>query len=121
MKYGIDYSIEGEVNAVGETNDQQREIVARMAAAHGTAWLGRINAEHGFTGDRLPCLRQWDGGMIYNFGADFVLPAYDEDLGRMIEAFRASGVVGRQSAACAELDEIFARVKALGGRVLLWS
>jgi hypothetical protein len=121
MKFGIDRSIEGKRNAVGETNDEQREIVARMAREHGTVWLGRINALNGFTGLTRPCLWQWDGSLVTNFGADFVLPTYDETLVTMIEEFRSSGVVGRQAAACDQVDAIFARAAALGGRVLLWS
>jgi hypothetical protein len=99
-------------------NDASRRVITAMCEEHGEAWLGFINRhdanEQGFW--------KWDESLVYNFGADFVVPRYDAELAQLVED-RNTPVLGGY---CMEhnrrtLDLILARLKELGGIQLLWT
>src|SRR5947207_2505841 len=74
--------------ACDEVNNASRALVDAVQEECGECWLGRINLyrEHRVDGKALPENAMWkrNGEFIYNFGADFVLPKYDEKLHQMI-------------------------------------
>ena len=57
-----------------DVNDASRDVIETMQAEHGQAWLGKINLYGKERHGNHPFMWQWDGGMVYNFGADFVAP-----------------------------------------------
>ena len=99
-------------------NDRQRGIISAMKAERGDAWLGLIN-RHGEERERLP-LWQWDGGLVCNFAADFVVPRYDAKLEQLIVQREAAPYTGSTDDA-ARLEPIIERVHTLGGVHLIWT
>lgn len=99
-------------------NDRQRALIAAYAEQYGECWLGKINL---YDEDRgKPVIWKWDGGLVYNFGARFVLPCYDADLERLIIGRDIAPYSGARNDALA-LEPIFARIKELGGEALIWN
>lgn len=96
--------------ADGGVNDASRAVIAAMAGEHGgVAWLVDISAREG-----RPTYWQWDGNLVYNFGASHVLPFFDDELAALVLAFRANPsrpIIGA----------IQERMATLGGETLLWS
>ena len=104
--------------ADGEWNDEQRAIITTMRDAHGEAWLGVINVDRGSEDE--PVIWQWDGGLVYNFGAAFVMPAFDDDLDALIRE-RAKAAYTDGKADIARIDAIMTRVRQCQGRFLVWT
>lgn len=107
---------------VGEANephnDRQRRIIAAMKEEHGEAWLGLLNPHGGRKG---PILVQWDGvSLVYNFGADLVVPREDEVLMRLIRERDEAPYTG-VTADSVRVKAIQKRVRQLGGYLLVWS
>jgi len=100
-------------------NDLQRELIATFAAEHGgEAWLGKVNLYDGDKRERV--LWKWDGDLVLNFSASFVIPAYDEQLERLIlERDRAPYTGTRED--YRRVTEIYDRMEAVGGMNLLWN
>ena len=98
-----------------EINNASRTIVRTVAAQYGEAWLVKVNL-YG-PGPHTP---MWQANSVENFGADYVLLAYDQTLVDMILARQAAPYTGtRQDAAI--LDPILDRIRDLGGKTLFWS
>ena len=99
-------------------NDYQRELIAAYAAEHGEAWRGRINL---YDNDKhLPIIWKWDGELVYNFGARFVIPHFDEQLYELIVLREYAPYTGTRADA-KRVDAIFARLEEIGGETLLWN
>ena len=93
------------------------ELEANKAAAeHGEAWLGRVN----LYGDDSGELHKWEGGEVYNFGADFVLPCYDAEVERLVRERAEAPYTGTADDG-KRVDAIFARIGEVGGSHLFWS
>lgn len=107
---------EHELEASGRLNDRSRLMVAAYRNEHGAAWLGKANADSDLGGDDRT-LWEWDGSTVYNFGACFVLPAYSEEVDRLIREYREGGLAGMYGRA----ERLFRRVEELGGSTLLWN
>lgn len=89
-------------------NGASRSIVAAMAEEHGEAWLALVNPR-----GKETSVWRWDGGMVYNFGADMVFPKDDEELRSLLTSFQESPSV-------ASIAAIHNRLDAIGGKLLLW-
>ena len=99
-------------------NDLQRELVGACAHEWGEAWLGKVNLYQEDRGHPVIC--RWDGELVTNFGARFVLPSFDLVLERLIVARDAGPYRG--SAVDYELvTEIHRRVAKLKGEFLIWN
>jgi hypothetical protein len=63
---------------------------------------------------------KWDETLVYNFGADAVLPAYDAKLLELIET-RNRTIYTNVRADKVHVDAIFDRIEAVGGKPLVWT
>ena len=114
----------GLVEADTRLNNSARNVVAAMRTDRGQAWLGRINLR----GKERPCAGgtvadvcwKWEGGMVYNFGADYVLPRYDQVLVNLILERDAAPYTGTAKDA-PRVNSIIQRVVDIGGALLIWS
>jgi hypothetical protein len=95
-------------------NDLNRQLIRAYADEYGTAWLGQIN----YTPDKP--LWKWDGGFVYNWGASFVIPCYDETLHKLILDRRNALYTGTADDAV-RVARILNRIEDLGGEHLLWT
>jgi hypothetical protein len=103
---------------VNPLNDHQRDLIAAYAEEHGECWLGRINI---YDHDRgKPIIWKWDGGLVYNFGASFVLPCFDQELVDLIVARDQAAYTGTADD-YKRISEIFKRIDQLGGSYLKWN
>jgi hypothetical protein len=93
-----------------DLNESARNVIRAVKVQHGTAWLIRLNPWK----PTDPYFWEWDGGMVYNFGADYVVPKYDEEIARLLDDWR-------QVASVKTLDAMSKRAKELGGATLVWS
>lgn len=100
-------------------NDINREQIAAFKDTFGSAFLGRIN----FQGEqhkevvagKRSVFEEYVGQKIYNFGCDFVVPAKDDVLEKLIRDWNA-GIYTKGA-----IDKIFERIEELGGFNLLWT
>lgn len=98
-------------------NDRQRLEIEALRDRAGEAWLGVVNAR----GERKgPTLAKWDGELVLNFGADFVVPCFDPPLDRMLRE-RDAAPYTNVLADALRVKPIFDRVVAIGGIVLVWT
>lgn len=123
-------------------NDASRNLVYAMVADSptGEVWLGNINRydpdERLMSPYRGPVQLHIDTalardaeshsdyfvrwvGIVYNFGASFVVPCFDEALHMALIAWNRRGATPTE--ASANWDLIADRVNALGGHFLHWS
>ena len=108
------------VEADSEWNDRMRMDIERMHDTHGAAWLVRLNGTGNLGSATEPILWKWDGTLVYNFGADAVLPAYDAKLLELIETRNRTEYTNVR-ADKVHVDAIFARIEAVGGKPLVWT
>jgi len=99
-------------------NDTNRELIAAMKEHHGTCWLGKINLYK--EDDRGCVIWEWDGELVYNWGASFVVPAFDEELRRLIIFRDAVPYVGTAND-YEWVKAIHDRIEELGGHHFVWS
>jgi hypothetical protein len=106
----------GEAHA--PTNDRSREIVRLFHERFGECWLGKVNI---YKNMPIPPVWKYDPEeMLYNFGADFVLPCYDAELERMIMERHNTPYTGTK-ADFPLVDAIYNRIAELGGAELHWA
>ncbi len=89
-------------------NDASRDIVSEMAKESGEVWLALVNPRSG----QEPVWK-WDGGTVFNFGADMAFPRDDEEMRKLLASFRDAPNVHSIAA-------IHNRLDAIGGKLLLW-
>jgi len=107
--------------ADGEINDASREVVAAMARDHGgECWLGNVNLHKRYRGEPEDVMWKWDGGLVCNFEAAFVVPRHDAELERLILERADAEYTGTRDDA-KRIDTIFERIQALGGEHLHWT
>lgn len=101
-----------------EINDASRNVVQAFQDEHGEAWLGLINV---YSSDKgKPVLWKWDGSLVLNFSAGFVVPKYDADLERLIHDRHSPGEYSAKKNR-STLEAITIRIEELGGVLLLWT
>lgn len=103
-----------------KVNNANRRVIKAMAEAHGEAWLGKINLYGEERHGGHPIMWKWDGGMVYNFDAALVAPAYDEELVRLIKERDDAEYTGTKADA-ERVDKIQARLDEIGGVHLFWT
>ena len=91
-----------------------------MRAEKGAAWLGDVNRCGGEKGKREIWIWEWDGSPVCNFGCSFVLSAFDAELDRLLRERDAAPYTGA-SDDYRRINEIFARIEAVGGINLFWT
>lgn len=95
----------------------QREAIAAFAQQHGAAWLGVVNL---YDDNRAkPVIWKWNGELVHNFEARFVIPRFDEELYELIilrkyAAYNIKDDVQR-------VEAIFKRIAQLLGITLFWN
>ena len=103
-----------------EFNNLQRELIAAVYAIGEKAYVGKITyygSERGVLSEKT-VFTEYTGQMIYNFGADFVVPAVDNNLAKMIVELNTGS---DQSIRWRLLKRIYNKIESLGGKSLLWS
>lgn len=111
--------IEGTYPYRNPLNDRSRLLIQAYKNDHGSAWLGHVNLYREQEG--RPII--WEcpdptGAHVY--GASFVLPAYDEELKRMIVARSLTPYTGTADDSKL-VGAIFDRIEQLGGHGLFWN
>lgn len=105
--------------------------IERMKAEHGQAWLGNVNRKSVESSLRVP-LVEYTGQKIYNFDYAFVMPAYNQDIEDMVEAYNRQSkafydsvgtdkLKGTTKDLVVSIDVIFDKVEELQGKLLYWS
>lgn len=100
-------------------NNASRALVQAFVKENGSAWVGKVNP-YDVKADGEPLRQVVAEEMIYNFGADFVIPQYDAMLAFLIKDRLAAPYTGTKADAV-WIDKIHARIELLGGRHLFWS
>ncbi len=107
----------GPAEADDRLNDASRDVILACWSEHGAAWLGKVNVY----ADDFPGLWLWTPGqMVYNFGADFVLPVASEEVALLIGRYRNTPL-GRLDEWPELLGEIASAIDKAGGVMLCWS
>lgn len=96
-------------------NDLNRELVAAMKEEHGSAFLGRI---HRTSSADISSLTEYTGQVIENFAYDFCVPADDAGLKMILESL---SIDGKAPDLLNRVDNLYRRISALGGHLLLWA
>ena len=117
-----EHEMEAGFHYPNDLNDNQRLLIQAFADEHsGKCWLGVVNIYRDWHPEHSEHpLWQWDGGLVYNFGARFVIPDYDAELERLILERDRAPYTGT-AADSMRVDAIFARIAALGGHYLFWN
>jgi len=89
-------------------NQLTRMKISCFRSEHPESWLGVINARGSEKN-----LEKDQRVFVYNFGADFIVPACDEALVLLLEQWR-------EKAAVKLLDQIQDRIASIGGVWLHW-
>ncbi len=108
----------GEADA--SVNNASRRVVEAVRDEHGEAWLGKINLYGAERHGGHPIMWEWDGSLVYNFGAAFVAPGFDAELVRLIEERDAAPYTGTTDDA-KRVDGVFSRLQEIGGVHLFWT
>ena len=98
-------------------NDAARGLVEAVLREHGSAWLGVVNRSRD---DRRPWIWAWDGQRVENFGADFVLPACDAELERLLRERDEAPYTGVAEDS-RRVEGILSRIGVVGGFSLVWT
>lgn len=114
-----EHEIEGTYPYRNSLNDRSRLLIQSYRNEHGTAWLGRINLYKEQEGQPViwECA---DAEVAEVYGASFVLPAYDEELERMIVERDRTPYTGTADDSIL-VGAIFERIEQLGGYALFWN
>lgn len=99
-----------------DLNDRQRQVIQAFHETYGECWLGQVNRP-----DRSgPPLYPWDAGLVYNFGASFVLPCFDEELSALLLERETAEYTGTRED-YRRIKAIYERIDALKGEPLIWN
>lgn len=92
-------------------NDLNRRIIEALKKSTGTVFIGSFNY-HSLDPEKI--LKEYTGQFIYNFGCDFCIPVFDEPLANLITEWNQTNKIKT-------LNEIFNRIKLLGGVIFTWA
>lgn len=101
-----------------EYNDFNRKIISAFKKLHPKAHLGNVSnyntlARQDLINGDIKALTEYDGRVVYNFGCDFIVPDYDEKLNDLIRDWN-------DEFKSAKVEDIYDRVKNLGGVYFIW-
>ena len=102
-----------------ELNSLQRDKINAVYECHGKAYIGKKN-HYGTERENLTVdsvFTEYTGQMVYNFGADYVVPAEDKELANLVLQWNTGG----QTASPSFINKITNRIGELGGVNLVWS
>ncbi len=98
-------------------NDLNRKIISAFKKWHPRACKGSVNfydeSRQNLIKGKISAVTEYDGGMVFNFGCDFIVPKYDEKLNDLIREWNTPF-------STAKVDDIYKRVNSLGGVYFLW-
>lgn len=98
--------------ADAQVNNSAVVAIHKLHEERGQVWLGKINR---YASDKnKPYMWKWDGDQVYNFSCDFAIPAYDEELEKLLRQWD-------KQPSYTLIAAIQERVDALGGVNLMWS
>lgn len=102
-------------------NNANRKLIKVMAETHGgEVWLGKINLYDADRKNNLPIMWKWDGDLVHNFDCAFAVPAYDEELVRLVKERDEAEYTGTREDAV-RVEKIMARITDIGGVSLVWT
>jgi hypothetical protein len=102
-----------------EGDENLNQASRNVISAYGEGcWLGFINPHTEKEKENL--LWQWGKEPITNFGSDFVIPQFDEELLRLMKERLETPYEGTQKDK-EKIDAIYKRVEEIGGASLVWS
>lgn len=109
-----DHGLCGLPEACDYVNDASRDVIDAVYQKNNReCWLVVINP---FGSQQR--YRRHDGGMVYNFGADYVIPKHDERVQQLCEELaKTEGIKSYHIAT----ERLVARIKEVGGITLAWS
>lgn len=105
--------------ASDDWNNLQREKIAAVFEMSGKAYIGKVN----LYGDEREVLSgdavfvEYSGEIVYNFDADFIVPAADSVLAEMIVQWNTEGLPKTLNL----IGKITNRIDEIGGINLMWS
>lgn len=99
-------------------NDLQRELIMAFEREHGQAWLGKINLYDEDKGQ--PIIWRYQGDLVRNFTARFVIDHFDLELHRLIIERSQAEYTGTRDD-YKRVEQITARIHELGGEMLIWN
>jgi hypothetical protein len=112
------YEGEGNIPEADDgVNNASRNLITAFAHDYGTCWLGHTNIHprhHAVMWEHNEASH-----FVYNFGADFVVPAYDQVLYDLIMERKNAAYTGVHDD-IPRLAAIHNRIYELGGQNLLW-
>jgi hypothetical protein len=94
-------------------NTISRNKARAMKRQYGKCFLGKINLYN--KTDTI--LKEYNRGMIYNFGADFILPEYNAEIENMIKEYNNQPY---SSKIIQDIKKIINKIESLNGINLLW-
>jgi hypothetical protein len=104
--------------ANSELNDLQQEKIAAIYEKHGKAYIGKINhyddERTALTADTV--FVEYTGQKVYNFEADFVVPAADSGLAELIVQWNKGFPTSLEL-----ISKITGQINRIGGANLMWS
>jgi hypothetical protein len=105
--------------ANSELNDLQRAKISAVRDRYGKAYIGCVNhygdERVALTADTV--FTEYNGQMVYNFGADYIVPVADRELAEMIVLWNGDGATKLPYL----IKRITDRIETIGGHNLLWS
>lgn len=100
-----------------EYNNLNRKIISAFKKWHQRACKGTVNFydenRQNLIEGKILAVTEYDGGMVFNFGCDFIVPKFDEKLNELIREWNTPG-------STVKVDDIYDRVNRLGGIYFLW-
>ena len=102
-----------------EQNKLSRAKIRAIKSENGQCFIGKINlySEDRKNVDTHPILAEYKKGMVYNFGCDFVVPKYDQEL---IDLIRDYNKLKDGNKIKLKLNAIFDKIIKLKGFSLQW-
>lgn len=98
-------------------------ICKAYAKAHERSFIGHFNLygteRQNFVAGKTSALEEYDGGQVYNFGADFLVPVQDKTLEELLRAY--NDILHPDTSKPTLLQRVIARVYEIGGEVVLWT
>lgn len=105
--------------ASDDWNNLQREKIAAVFEMSGKAYIGKVNhygdEREVLSGDAV--IVEYSGEIVYNFDADFIVPAADSVLAEMIVQWNTEGLPKTLNL----IGKITNRIDEIGGINLMWS
>ena len=99
-------------------NDLSREVVQRYKDTFGTCYLVKVNLRGEERGVRDQIAKEWDGGTVLNFAAEFVTPIITDEV---IDLILQRDLEYLPKDDFQRVEKIFDMLEDLGAMTLHWS